>query len=224
MDYRVFITDDGSTSVIDTAVGDTFHSKYGAISESLYIYIGQGLHYVLPEKKELRILEVGFGAALNAFLTYRESLKSMAHIFYFAVEPNPLPPEIYNHLNYPEMAGVDNGKEIFEIMHGCVPGVETSLTPAFILKKEHCGIEAASLADEFFDLVYFDAFGPAFHPGIWSSDVFRKIFYSMKPGGILVTFSSGGQVRRNLVKAGFQTVKLPGPSGKREITRAARPV
>jgi tRNA U34 5-methylaminomethyl-2-thiouridine-forming methyltransferase MnmC len=44
----------------------------------------------------------------------------------------------------------------------------------------------------------------------------------MKKGGILTTYSAKGQIRRNLKGAGFDVEKLPGPPGKRHITRATK--
>jgi len=75
------------------------------------------------------------------------------------------------------------------------------------------------LIDEF-DLVYFDAFAPEKQPELWTKDLFSKIFLSMKSNSILTTYSSKGMVRRNLEAAGFRVEKIPGPPGKREITRA----
>jgi len=50
------------------------------------------------------------------------------------------------------------------------------------------------------------------------------VFQMASPGAVLVTYSSKGQVRRNMAAAGFSVEKLPGPKGKREILRALRPV
>jgi tRNA U34 5-methylaminomethyl-2-thiouridine-forming methyltransferase MnmC len=41
-------------------------------------------------------------------------------------------------------------------------------------------------------------------------------------GGILVTYSAKGNVRRSLKRAGFDVALLPGPPGKRHITRAVK--
>ena len=71
-----------------------------------------------------------------------------------------------------------------------------------------------------FDLVYFDAFAPDKQPELWTEDLFRRIFLSMRPHSILTTYSSKGTVRRNLKAAGFRVEKIPGPPGKLEMTRA----
>jgi tRNA U34 5-methylaminomethyl-2-thiouridine-forming methyltransferase MnmC len=49
-----------------------------------------------------------------------------------------------------------------------------------------------------------------------------KIAEMMVQGGVLVTYSAAGQVRRNLRDAGFEIQKIPGPPGKREMTRAIK--
>ena len=71
-----------------------------------------------------------------------------------------------------------------------------------------------------FDLVYFDAFAPEKQPELWTEDLFKHIFLSMGSDSILTTYSSKGTVRRNLEAAGFRVEKIPGPPGKREMTRA----
>ena len=44
----------------------------------------------------------------------------------------------------------------------------------------------------------------------------------MKTGGVLVTYSCKGDVKRALKEAGFVIEKLPGPPGKREFLRAVK--
>jgi len=45
----------------------------------------------------------------------------------------------------------------------------------------------------------------------------------MQQGGILVTYCAKGEVKRTLKKIGFTLESLPGPPGKREMTRATKP-
>ena len=83
-------------------------------------------------------------------------------------------------------------------------------------------LEEFELGQGKFNLVYFDAFGPDVQPEIWKEEIFRNIALSMIKGGVLVTYSAKGSVRRALRNAGFSVEKLPGPAGKREITRAVK--
>ena len=72
------------------------------------------------------------------------------------------------------------------------------------------------------DLIYYDAFGPRVQPELWSLEVFQKMFDWLSPGGVFVTYCAKGQVKRDLKSAGFLVESLPGPPGKREMTRAIK--
>jgi len=75
---------------------------------------------------------------------------------------------------------------------------------------------------EAFDLVYYDAFAPNAQPGLWELPVLEKVYRALLPGGVLVTYCAKGAVKRNLRALGFELEALPGPPGKREMTRARK--
>lgn len=77
--------------------------------------------------------------------------------------------------------------------------------------------------EEAYDLVYYDAFAPKSQPELWTPEVFARVFAAMRPAAVLTTYCVQGQVRRDLRSVGFEVEKLPGPPGKREITRATKP-
>ena len=64
---EIIKTLDGSNSICDEE-DRIYHSRYGAIQESTHIFIKNGLN--ICKKKEIKILEVGFGTGLNLILTY----------------------------------------------------------------------------------------------------------------------------------------------------------
>ena len=71
-----------------------------------------------------------------------------------------------------------------------------------------------------FDLIYFDAFAPKLQSEMWTKELFSKMFNVLDEGGVLVTYSCTGDVKRAMKSAGFKIEKLPGPKGKREFLRA----
>ena len=73
-----------------------------------------------------------------------------------------------------------------------------------------------------YDLVYHDAFDPGKQPENWSAEIFSKIHGFMNTGGIWVSYSAMGTVRRNLQDCGFEVERIPGPPGKREMLRARK--
>ncbi|RUA10275.1 MAG: SAM-dependent methyltransferase, partial [Flavobacteriia bacterium] len=68
---KIFITDDGSSSIKIPELNENYHSTHGAIQESTHIYINNGLKFI--NKKIINIFEIGYGTGLNALLSFLES-------------------------------------------------------------------------------------------------------------------------------------------------------
>ena len=75
---------------------------------------------------------------------------------------------------------------------------------------------------EDFDIIYFDAFAPGAQPELWGEEIISRMYNFLKPGGVLTTYCAKGVVKRCLKSAGFSIEALPGPIGKRELTRALK--
>ena len=77
-DRIIQLTVDGSHTIAIPELNVTYHSKYGAIQESMHVFIKEGLQFFLksPGKNEtIHIFEVGFGTGLNAWLSLNEAIK-----------------------------------------------------------------------------------------------------------------------------------------------------
>ncbi len=218
MKRHIQITGDGSSTLRLDQWDEPYHSIHGAIQESMHVFIEMGLRY--HQAQRLRILEVGFGTGLNALLTLLESGAGNTEVFYTAVEAFPLTLEEALPLNYPERLGVPC-RGNFENLHRAPWEQDVPITPTFSLKKKKADFMAIS-EKEAFDLVYFDAFSPRVQPELWTENLFAKMFAALDSGGILVTYSAKGSVRRALQAVGFKVERLPGPPGKREMLRAIK--
>ena len=213
---EIVITQDGSHSIYVQSLDEHYHSVHGAITESQHVFIEAGLKQF--KNRHIRILEMGFGTGLNALLTLAETNESNISIYYTGIEKYPLESTIIESLNYESIID-PTWKGMLKLIHDSPWQQEVLIKPEFILKKLQCDMHEMELADEF-DLVYFDAFAPEKQPELWTEDLFRQIFLSMRSNSILTTYSSKGMIRRNLKAAGFRVEKIPGPPGKREMTRA----
>lgn len=218
-DVELKMTGDGSPTLFVPALNEHYHSVFGAIAESKHIYINYGFNFI-KDHDEINILEIGFGTGLNTFLTWLEARAGKVKVNYTAIEKYPMKAEIYRQLNYPELLGYSFEKECFIKMHELPWNNPGEISDGFILKKNHKSLDEYYPEVNHFDLVYFDAFGPEVQPEMWTLQVFQKLAAGLKRGGVLVTYSTKGSVKRNLKEAGFSIVKLPGPVGKREILRA----
>ena len=105
MPPEIILTEDGSHSLLQGELNETYHSVHGAIQESAHIFIEAGMKQCT--KNQLQIFEVGFGTGLNAFLTLLESESTKQKITYTAIELYPLSNESACLLNYPDLLSPD---------------------------------------------------------------------------------------------------------------------
>jgi len=219
---EIIVTADGSHSLVNTTLEETYHSRHGARSESLHVFIRNGLDYYLDRHgpELVNVLEVGFGTGLNALLTLHRSRSANATIRYTTVEPYPVTSDIWSRLNYSKWQ--DHHADDFPRLHELSWAIEHTVDKKFIIHKVKETIQGMTITPGQFDVVYFDAFAPDKQPELWSLDTLSKIELSMRPGGVLVTYSAKGQVRRNLRSLGMLVESLPGAPGKKEMTRASK--
>ena len=223
---EVRMTADGSATLFVPALDEHYHSRYGARQESAHVFIRAGLLPLLQPgtdaQRPLRILEIGLGTGLNALLTLEASAASAAPIEYDGLETYPLPPAVVAALQ-PEwdQTGPPLNAQ-FAALHAAAWGTPVALRPGFILTKRHEALQAAVLRSAHYQLIYFDAFAPEKQPELWTEAIFQQLYAAAAPGAVLVSYCAQGQFRRNLRAAGWLTERLPGPPGKREMTRARK--
>lgn len=219
---RIFETQDGSHSVYSQVHGVSYHSKYGAIQESQHVFIQAGLYYKMAAAPALSVLEIGLGTGLNAYMTLLEAEKHQLPVYYTAVEAYPVSMEEAGQLNYPAQLDAGLWSEQFLQLHSAAWDQEQELSPHFHFTKLFQRFESLDLS-EGFDVIYFDAFAPDAQPELWEAPVMGIMYRALRPGGVLTTYCAKGIVKRTLKSLGFQIEALPGPPGKREMTRALKP-
>ncbi|MGN6490554.1 MAG: tRNA (5-methylaminomethyl-2-thiouridine)(34)-methyltransferase MnmD [Agriterribacter sp.] len=222
--HRVtLLTGDGSPTIMDTRIQQTYHSMHGAVTESQHVYIAEGFNAITGSPEHLNILEVGFGTGLNALLTLCEAMQKRKHVVYTAVEPFPLTEAERLQLNYCTLLQKSDLQPLFEEMHTCQWGRYAKIHSWFTLYKINLPAqELPAIGPQ--HLIYFDAFAPAAQPELWTKEVFSAMYGLLLAGGMLVTYSGKGEIRRNMAAAGFAVSKRPGAPGKREMTVARKPL
>lgn len=215
---ELIITSDGSHTIYVPELNEHYHSIHGAVQESEIVFIQNG--YKFCNSDPVNVFEVGFGTGLNALLTAVECRNDKRTVNYTSIEKFPLPENIIMSLNHFLYAGED-GKSIFKSIHSSKWNDEIRIHSNFFLKKIGGDITVDRI-EGLFDLVYFDAFGPAKQPEMWTKEVFGKITETIRKNGVLVTYSSRGEIKRILRSCGFDVSLLPGPPGKRQMIRAIK--
>lgn len=219
-------TDDGSATLFVPELDEHYHSTKGARTESQHIFIDMGLKASTATSP--RILEIGFGTGLNAWLTLKEAERSCREVHYTGLELYPLAWEMVEQLGYISSNEQQRDAELFKQLHTTPWEKEIQLTPHFALLKQETDANLLKAETDInklssFDVIYFDAFAPEKQPEMWSQELFNRLYVLLNNDGILTTYCAKGIIRRMLQAAGFTVERLPGPpGGKREILRARK--
>lgn len=221
MPIKIITTEDGSHSLFDEELNETYHSTRGARGESMHVFLKEGLEHwhSLHHANEIRILEVGFGTGLNAFLTAQYAKQYQVKVHFTTLEPFPIEASIYQKLNYHQ---TEEERQLLTSLHEAAWGETVPISPYFNLLKSTSRLEDFN-SSEMYQVIYFDAFAPSKQPEVWSIENLRNCFNQLSEGGMLTTYCAQGQFKRNLVEAGFSVETLRGAMGKKEMVRGVKP-
>lgn len=219
---EIITTADGSKTIFLPELNEHYHSSHGALQEAQHVFIKNGLYQCSGEY--LTIFEMGFGTGLNALLTYFATEKRQQYVHYIGLEAFPPSDDEIRAMGYASMSPDADAQDVYEQMHASAWNKPVSLSEHFVLEKLHQTLADTELAENSVDLIYFDAFGPRVQPDLWTLEIFRKLYRWLSDEGIFVTYCAQGQVKRDLKAAGFIIESLPGPPGKREMTRARKSI
>lgn len=220
-EVKMEITEDGSHTLFVPGMNEHYHSTHGAVQESMHVYIDAGLRQCA--KNEIKVLEIGFGTGLNAFLTMLEAEKTSKKIDYTSLELYLVTSPVTDKLNYAELIA-PHKKEVFHSLHTCAWEQWEQITLYFSLLKLHLDFSKPSgfHPERKFDVIFFDAFAPEKQPEMWSQEIFDTLYSLCEEEAIITTYCAKGNVRRMMQSAGFSVERLPGPPGKREMLRGRK--
>jgi 2-amino-4-hydroxy-6-hydroxymethyldihydropteridine diphosphokinase len=221
LNREIQVTADGSKTIFIPAWNETYHSNHGAIQEAEHVFIQHGFNQFL-DKKTLHVLEIGFGTGLNALLTLRSASEHNIKVHYTGIEAFPVNYEMAMQMEYETKISTGKFSAEYEQLHASSWEEEHAISTHFTLMKNQILLQNFKPEKETFDLIYFDAFGPRAQEEMWNIEHFNNLFHSLKENGIFVTYCAKGQVKRDLKTVGFEVESLPGPPGKREMTRAKK--
>ncbi len=225
-EIKIVKTQDGAATVYSSRFDEFYHSTAGSLGESIYVYQKQALEYyrtIFPQKEQIKIFEVGFGAGLNAFVTLVYALDNNVKIDYYTIEKYPLKNLDTDQFS---LGDYEMYRVFYQQLHRVPWNVATQLTENFKITKIDADWVDFDLKlffeDSQIDVVFYDAFSYDKQPEMWTVDVFRHLFKYMSPGAVLTTYAAKGEIKQNLLDAGFFIERLKGALTKRHMLRAIK--
>jgi len=219
-------TQDGSHTLESKDYDATYHSIFGAIDESLVVFIMAGLDYQRVQRKSthINILEVGMGTGLNVWLAALWAETHGIKINIHTLEKHPLDATVTDLLNYnhslPDLS--DSQLLLIKAIHNSPWEEQVHLNTYTTLTKHHCDVLTHPYSTDCYDVIFFDAFAPNTQPELWTEDFHTLLYRSLKVNGTLTTYCAKGVVKRMLKGIGYELDQLPGPHRKHEMTRALK--
>lgn len=215
---KIVLTKDGSNTIFSESIGEYYHTPRGAVSESKYVFIENGIGFFIDKypKKEIDILEVGFGTGLNALLTWIFAEENKIKINYHSIEKLPIPIEIHKQLNYKD---IDLNK--FNALIDSDWNKNLTLSPYFELYREEVDIKDFN-SNSNYDIIFFDAFAKSKQAEMWDNEIIVNILNLIKSKGLFVSYAAIASLNKLLKDNNFTLHKRKGALGKREMTLAER--
>lgn len=111
---QIMLTDDGSRTLLDSRLNETYHSGCGAISECLYVYLrNSGIEERLQQApwlttqpgEAIRVLEFGFGTGMAWLLTASSAYAYECPLHYVSLEHALLPVSVLEQLHICDAIG-----------------------------------------------------------------------------------------------------------------------
>jgi len=199
-------TADGSNTLLSNKYKEHFHNiKDGSISEALNKHIIPAFTYH-KNKKKLNILDICYGIGYNTlasiYYVYKNNLDIKLNIY--SVELNFNLVKSLKNFAYPKE--FENLKNIIN---------EISIKQKY--EDKNIKIEVAILnareyikkfPEDFFDIVYQDAFSSRVNIELWTKEYFDDIYKICKQNSILTTYAVATAVRLSMSEAKFFIYEL----------------
>ncbi len=236
--WQRIVTDDGSSTLRHPLHKETYHSKFGALTESISVFLqNSGVMSRLQAGTATRVLEIGFGTGLNFMVTADAAQTARCPLDYVAVEINPVADDAFSELlasNFPDQHQlVAKTIDAVQVRKRHMPVTQGQHSAAEVVSGEAAGgvelsdyvtlrlLIADALTTDFqtegVHAVYLDAFSPKNNPDLWAAPFLSKVKQLLAKDAVLVSYCVSRPFRDGLTKAGYTWRKVKGPPGKREV-------
>lgn len=208
---------------------DIYYSSDDGLAETEHVFIQHNElieRFSTLKKPVFSIIETGFGTGLNCLCALQHFIDlapTNTTLHFTSIERYPLSPEdlIKANKNWPmfcalsaelqkQYAHLTTGLNQFRLCHGRIH------LDLWVGDVNECMPNITTTADAWF----LDGFAPSKNGDMWLESLFNHISRLSKNHTSVATFTSAGNVRRQLQRKGFQVTKVKGFGKKREMLRA----
>lgn len=196
------ITGDGSVTFFNSEFKEHYHSLDGAHEEALAKYISPSRFEDRFAAGKVFILDVCFGLGYNTLLAAEEAVRYAGKLDVTALEiDKAVVGEAAKYVDEP--SSTLNWQKIrAEIYNNAAYSSDLiDIRMLWADARKSC-TELINQSRQY-DLIYHDPFSTQRNSQLWTVDFFRKLYQLLKPGGVLLTYSTALPVLIGFSEAGF---------------------
>ena len=174
----------------------------GAYTESLHKFVNGTNIIDRAREKDIRLLDICFGAGLNLAVTFDEALKSgiTNRIHAVSVEKDAA---LINIVKNTHILMPANGYKVVCSL------LDNKLADNFSMELYiQDAVDFIYSLNHKFDVIYFDPFSKKHNSEMWNDNMLCKLYSLLETGGVLTTYASGKSIKESLVNAGFSISSL----------------
>jgi tRNA 5-methylaminomethyl-2-thiouridine biosynthesis bifunctional protein len=220
-----FIQKTGKQIASSSIFGDVYWSKEGGLEEKKYVF-SEGNRLLERWKSdftEFKIFELGFGAGLNFFQTWKEWISETRNgkfLHYISTEKYPLQKEEIQLVleDFPEIEIYV--KEFLDVYSFPEKGIHRFIFAEQKIELSLCigeGLYYLQNLNGNIDAFFLDGFSPSKNPDLWSEEIFKEMYSHSHESTTFSTYSVSRSVKDNSTKAGFQIQTKKGFGTKKEM-------
>ncbi len=236
-------TEDGSFSLFCEEIGECYHSRFGAKSEAMGLYIrASQIAERWRNASPLYVLDVGLGLGYNALCTLESWLadpQAAAPLCLTSFEKNQA---LFNSLRIVQGPWQVNWPESWRSwIQALAPISALHSTTSGEVWKAHIPHPTRPIACEWtcvtgdiretlfahapssgWERIWYDPFSAKKAPELWAAPWLTQLRTCVAPSVTLVTYSVARSVREAFAQAGWSWEKVPTDTGKRSWLRVRR--
>lgn len=192
---------DNSYTLFSKKYNQYYHNiKEGAIQESLNKHVIPAISF-FKSKKELNILDICFGLGYNSLSTIYYIQKNNLNIKLNIYSPELDEKLIRNLKNFIYPEDFNNYKNIINSISNNLSYKSENLN--IFISNSNARDYIKTFKENFFDIVYQDAFSSDVNKELWTQEYFKDIYKISKKECILTTYSIATNVRLSLYQSNF---------------------
>ncbi|MDA3925690.1 MAG: TIGR01212 family radical SAM protein [Kiritimatiellae bacterium] len=201
--FQPLSTDDGSVTFWSGAFKEHYHSKVGAVTESVSKFVEPAQLRERLKKGDVRLLDICFGLGYNTLSACEEAhsikegtlcVKAMEiDINVVRAAADSINPYAGSSLDWRAIASALVAEKRWTGEFGSIGFLHGDARDKL----------AEAATEGLFDVVFLDAFSTQRNAELWTLDFFRRVRAVMSESGVLLTYCAALPVRSGLMQAGF---------------------